>query len=280
MAGPSPFGPGDSIAGIENRIIEGPAGDLGLRVYQPLGTGPFPITVYFHGGGFVFGAPEMHDNICRCLANRAESLVVSVDYRLAPEARFPAAIEDASAALRWIQAHAEELGGRPDRIAVSGDSAGAALAAVAAQLARDARPRVCHQLLLYPVMDCRFDTESYLAYGRDHFLTVEMMRWYWQQYLPDETLRDDPRAAPLRQTNCAGLPPATIITAECDPLRDEGEAYGQALRAAGVAAEVHRWPGQIHGFMSMLGIIDAADTALSLASQSLRDSFATTTVER
>lgn len=273
MAGPSPFAPGDSVVEIENLVMEGPAGKLQLRVYRPSGTGPFPITVYFHGGGFVFGTPEMHDNVCRCLANRAKCLVVSVDYRLAPEAKFPAAIDDAFAALRWIHAHAGELGGNADRLAVSGDSAGGNLAAVVAQLARGAGPQLCHQLLLYPVTDCRFDTESYQACGRDHFLTTEMMRWYWQQYLPSEALGDDPRASPLRQADCTGLPCATIITAEFDPLRDEGEAYGQSLEAAGVAAEVHRWPGQIHGFMSMLGMIDAADEALSLSAQSLRRSF-------
>lgn len=280
MAGPSPFAPGDSVAEIENLVMEGPAGELQLRVYRPSGTGPFPITVYFHGGGFVFGAPEMHDNVCRCLANRAECLVVSVDYRLAPEARFPAAIDDAFAALRWIHAHAGKLGGNADRLAVSGDSAGGNVAAVVAQLARRDGPHLSHQLLLYPVTDCRFDTESYQVCGSDHFLTTEMMRWYWEQYLPSEALGDDPRASPLRQADCGGLPCATIITAEFDPLRDEGEAYGHALRAAGVTAEIHRWPGQIHGFMSMLGMIDAADDALSLGAQSLRASFTAMTAEQ
>lgn len=272
--GQSPFSPGDEVRRIENLSIEGPAGRLSLRLYYPDAEGPLPITLYLHGGGFVFGSPQMHDNVCRCLANRAASLVVSVDYRLAPEAKFPAALDDSLAALNWVVSHAPSLGGDPSRIAIAGDSAGGNLATVIANIdAQNAAPTLCHQVLLYPVTDCRFDSPSYRARGENYFLTTEMMRWYWNQYLPDQSAANDPRASPLRATLSPAVAPATVITAEYDPLCDEGEAYAQALRAAGVIARLHRWDGQIHGFASMLGVIDAADEALSVAATALQLAF-------
>lgn len=272
--GQSPFSPGDEVRRIEDLSIEGPAGRLSLRLYYPDAEGPLPITLYLHGGGFVFGSPQMHDNVCRCLANRAASLVVSVDYRLAPEAKFPAALDDSLAALNWVVSHARSLGGDPGRIAIAGDSAGGNLAAAIANIdAQNAAPTLCHQVLLYPVTDCRFDSPSYRARGEDYFLTTEMMQWYWNQYLPDQSAANDPRASPLRATLSPAVAPATVITAEYDPLCDEGEAYAQALRAAGVTARLHRWDGQIHGFASMLGIIDAADEALSVAATALQLAF-------
>ncbi|WP_415768928.1 alpha/beta hydrolase [Pseudomonas sp. LB3P38] len=272
--GQSPFSPGDEVRRIEDLSIEGPAGRLSLRLYYPDAEGPLPITLYLHGGGFVFGSPQMHDNVCRCLANRAASLVVSVDYRLAPEAKFPAALDDSLAALNWVVSHAPSLGGDPSRIAIAGDSAGGNLATVIANIdAQNAAPTLCHQVLLYPVTDCRFDSPSYQARGEDYFLTTEMMQWYWDQYLPDQSAANDPRASPLRATLSPAVAPATLITAEYDPLCDEGEAYAQALRAAGVIARLHRWDGQIHGFASMLGVIDAADEALSVAATALQLAF-------
>lgn len=272
--GESPFSPGDEVRRIEDLSIEGLAGRLSLRLYYPEAEGSLPITLYLHGGGFVFGSPQMHDNVCRCLANRAASLVVSVDYRLAPEAKFPAALDDSLAALNWVVSHARSLGGDPSRIAIAGDSAGGNLAAVIANIdAENAAPTFCHQVLLYPVTDCRFDSPSYRARGADYFLTTEMMQWYWKQYLPDQSAADDPRASPLRAKLSSAVAPATVITAEYDPLCDEGEAYVKALRAAGVVARLHRWEGQIHGFASMLGVIDAADEALSVAATALQLAF-------
>jgi acetyl esterase len=274
MDGPSMFAPGDTVARVENRDIPGPGGPLGVRLYHGVEGAGLPIVVYFHGGGFVIGNLDTHDNICRCLARRAEALVVSVNYRLAPEAKFPAAVKDACAALAWVHRHAREIGGDAGRIAVAGDSAGGNLAAVTALHWRDHGPALRHQLLLYPVTDWRADTESYQKYAQGYFLTWDMMNWYTRQYLPDERAADDPRASPLRSRDLSGLPPATVITAEYDPLRDEGEAYARALRAAGVAVELHRWPGQIHGFASMLGAVGAADQALSTAALGLRGAFA------
>jgi len=274
MNGPSIFAPGDAVAQVENRSIPGPGGPLAIRLYRDESGGNLPITVFFHGGGFVIGNLDSHDNICRCLARRAGSLVVSVDYRLAPETRFPGAVKDACAALAWVHRNAREIGGDASRIAVAGDSAGGNLAAVAAQHWRDHGPALRHQLLLYPVTDWRADTESYRNYAKGYFLTWDMMNWFTQQYLPDDKAADDLRASPLRSRDLSGLASATVITAEYDPLRDEGEAYAKAMRAAGVAVELHRWPGQIHGFASMLGVLDNADQALSTAAQALREAFA------
>jgi acetyl esterase len=277
MNGPSMFAPGDAVAQVENRSIPGPGGPLAIRLYRDDTGGNLPITVFFHGGGFVIGNLDSHDNICRCLARRSGSLVVSVDYRLAPETRFPGAVKDACAALAWVHRNAREIGGDASRIAVAGDSAGGNLAAVAAQHWRDHGPALRHQLLLYPVTDWRADTESYRNYAKGYFLTWDMMNWFTQQYLPDDKAADDLRASPLRSRDLSGLASATVITAEYDPLRDEGEAYARAMRAAGVAVELHRWPGQIHGFASMLGVLDAADQALSTAAQALREAFAVET---
>lgn len=273
--GSSPFAVGDDVDRIVEMHIDGNEGPLGLRLYYPkTATSVLPVTLYLHGGGFVFGSPAMHDNLCRCLANRAESLVVSVDYRLAPETRFPGALDDVMTALTWLEQHAAEIGGDPDRVAIAGDSAGGNLAAAAAKLVSAQGEReLCHQLLLYPVTDCRFDTASYQRYGQDYFLTLEMMRWYWRQYLPDAVHVHDPRASVLRAEDLAGLPPATVITAEYDPLCDEGEAYAKRLSNAGVPTRLHRWGGQIHGFMSMLGLIPAADQAVTVAAQALRRAF-------
>jgi len=271
--GPSMFAPGDAVAQIDNRAIPGPGGPLQIRLYRGGAGRALPITVYFHGGGFVIGTLDTHDNICRCLAARAGCLVVAVNYRLAPEAQFPAAVKDACAALAWVHRNARDIGGDATRIAVAGDSAGGNLAAVAAQHWRDHGPALCHQLLLYPLTDWRADTESYRNYAKGYFLSWDMMNWFTRQYLPEARAADDLRASPLRARDLSGLPPATVITAEYDPLRDEGEAYALAMRDAGVMVELHRWPGQIHGFASMLGAIDAADQALSAAALGLRRAF-------
>ena len=271
---PAPSAPGVTLAHVEDRIIEADTGPLGVRLYYPHGDGPFPITLYFHGSAFVVGSPDTTDGICRTLAKNAHTLVISVDYRLAPEAPFPAAVNDACAALHWVHAHAIELRGIASRIAVGGDSAGGNIAAVLAQQARQDGPQVCHQLLLYPVLDCSFETESYKAYASAHFLGAEMMRWAWRQYLPDPRMAQDVRASPLRETDLAGVASATIFTAEYDILRDEAETYALALRDAGVAVHLKRWPGQVHAFMLMQGVLDDADTALMEAAEALRCAFA------
>jgi acetyl esterase len=273
--GPSPFAAGDEVRSIEERSIDGPGGPLRLRIYHPRGEtpGPLPITLYFHGGGFVFGPVEGHDNVCRTLAQRANSLVVSVDYRLAPEARFPAANEDALAALEWVVRHAALIGGDGSRVAVAGDSAGGNLATVLARQAVDRGIALRHQLLIYPVTDCRFDTASYEAFAEGYLLTQPMMRWYWRQYLAEPGLACHPFASPLQQARLDGMPPTTILTAGFDPLRDEDHAYALALQAAGVPVTTREWKDQIHGFVSMMGAIDAAGEALDYAANALREAM-------
>jgi acetyl esterase len=274
LSGPSPFAPGDEVEEISDRIIEGPGGPLRLRLYRPSGAkAPLPVTLFFHGGGFACGPIEGHDNVCRSLAQRGATLVASVDYRLAPEAKFPAANQDALAALRWVHAHAPSLGADASRIAVAGDSAGGNLATVLAHQARGSSIGLRRQLLFYPVTDASFDTESYRAFAEGYLLTVDMMQWYWRQYLPEFCAGRDPAASPLRQTDLAGMPPATIVIAGFDPLRDEGLAYANALQRFGVDVEVRTWQDQIHGFVSMQGALDAADEALSFGAAALARAF-------
>lgn len=264
------------LAGVEDIQVRGAAGPLAARLYCPLGEGPHPLTVFFHGGGFVGCGIDTHDNICRRLAEQAGTMVASVDYRLAPEHPFPAAADDAVAALRWLHANAQRIGADPARIAVAGDSAGANLAAGAAL---DAGLALRHQLLLYPVVDAGCDTASHVALAQAPMLSAAMMRWYWRQYLPREQDARDPRASLLLRPALGAAPPATIITAECDPLRDEGEAYALALGRAGVPVNLRRWPGVFHGFASLLGPLDAARRALDDAASQLRLAFAQHTQE-
>lgn len=273
MDKPSVYAPGDEVAQIENRELAGPGGALRIRIYRPKASGRLPVTLFFHGGGFVICGLDTHDNICRCLAQRAKTLVVSVDYRLAPEAKFPAAVEDACAALKWLHMHAADIDGDATRIAVAGDSAGGNLAAVAAQWARQEGIALCQQLLFYPVTDCTAGSASYREFAEGHVLTAEMMRWFIGHYLPQGQSAEDPRVSPLYQTELRGLAPATVFTAACDPLRDEGEAYAAAMQKAGVEVNLQRWPGQIHGFISMLGVISAADQALGEAASALSAAF-------
>lgn len=271
----------EAIESQTERLIDGPGGPLALRLYRPSGArerspgAGVPLTVYFHGGGFVLCSLDTHDNICRRLAAQTGGLVISVDYRLAPEQRYPAAVDDALAAVRWVHGHAAELGADAARIAVAGDSAGGALAAVAAQQLRG-EIALCHQLLFYPVTDAACDSASMQAFERDApMLSAEMMRWFWRQYLPADSVAAanaarDPRAAPLRAAELAGVAPATVITAEVDPLRDEGMAYADALARAGVAVQARIWPGQFHGFISLLLPLAAARAALDHGAAQLR----------
>jgi acetyl esterase len=251
-AGPPPR----EVAKVEDRSIPGPAGDIPVRIYWPLGpTGALPLVVYFHGGGFVICDLDSHDGACRALANETGTVVVSVDYRLAPEHRFPAAPEDSYAATEWAADHAGELGADPGRLAVAGDSAGGNLAAVVALMARDRNgPRLRHQLLVYPVTDVspgrdRHPSQTDNATG--YFLTTSGMDWFRDNYLPDGEDGSHPYASPLVAGDVANLPPAFVVTAEYDPLRDEGEAYGAKLSAAGVPVETVRADGLFHGFFNM-----------------------------
>lgn len=267
------FAAGDEVAQVEEREIAGPGGSLRLRIYRPGLMSGYPVTVFFHGGGFVGCTLDTHDNVCRCLCRRADTIVVSVDYRRAPEAPFPAAVEDALAAVRWVHAHAVEFGGDPSRLAVSGDSAGGNLSAVVSQLLRESGPALRHQLLIYPATDFAAETESRRSRSEGYFLTAELMRWFGDQYTPDPAVRGDPRVSPLRASDFRGLPSATVLVAGYDPLYDEGMAYAARLREIGVPVEVLDYPGQIHGFINMLGAIGAADEALSRCADGLRTAF-------
>ena len=270
----------DDLASVKDGTLCGADGPLKMRLYHPVAAGPLALTVYFHGGGFVSCGLDTHDNICRRLAAQTSSLVVSVDYRLAPEHPFPAGLDDALAATRWLYANAATIGADASRIAVAGDSAGATLATVVAQQLHGKDMQFCHQLLLYPVTDSACDSPSQLEMTQTPILTSQAMRWFWREYLPDARYGLDPRASPLRQTDLQGSPPATIVTAEVDPLRDEGEAYAKALVKAGVCVTQRRWPGQFHGFASLLGTLDAADEVLAFSADQLRQAFALTSADQ
>jgi acetyl esterase len=267
-------GPPEPVAGVEDRNLPGPGGDLPVRIYKPFGKGPFPVLINFHGGGWVVGDIESTDGFCRTMANAAGCIVVSVDYRLAPEHPFPAAADDAYHATLWAAANAAGFGGNPSRIAVCGDSAGGNLAAVVSQMARDrGNPAICFQLLVYPVTDAACDTPSYSDNAEGYFLTKDAMQWFWNHYVPNDTDRNHPYASPLRAGNFAGLPPALVITAEFDPLRDEGERYAERMRAAGTPVQLTRYNGMIHGFFLMNAMIDQGRTAIKQSAEALRTAF-------
>jgi acetyl esterase len=238
-----------------------------------------PGLVFFHGGGWVRGSLQTHDVVCRALANGAGCIVVSVDYRMAPEHTFPAAFDDSLAATRWVGEHAVELGIEPSRLAVGGDSAGGNLAAAVALAIRDeGGPPLVHQLLIYPVTDYNFDTPSYIENAEGYMLTREAMRFYWRLYLRDEADADDYRASPLRARSFNNLPPALVITAEYDPLRDEGRAYADQLREAGTRVVYREYPGMVHGFVTSAGVLDAGKQAIRDAIAALSEAFGTVRV--
>lgn len=260
------------VAFWEDREIPGPAGGLRIRLYRPSAEGVLPVLVFFHGGGWVMGSIETHDGYCRQLANASGHAVVSVNYRLAPEDKFPAGLEDAYAATKWVSEHAAEIGVDAKRIAVAGDSAGGNLAASVCLVARDrGGPPLAFQLLLYPVVDCSFDTPSYHQNATGYHLTRAAMIWSWHHYLNSDHDGHSPYASPLRAPDLSGLPAALIMTAEYDPLRDEGEAYAQRLRAAGVPVELRRYDGLIHGFARRTNVLDRARQALQDAAAALRN---------
>jgi acetyl esterase len=266
----------EPVARVEDWMIPGSGLGIPARVYTPSGkVGPHPILVFFHGGGWVFGTLETHGDICRTLCHRSGSLVVSVDYRRAPEHRFPAALEDCCAAVRWCAGHAAEIGGDPTRLAVAGDSAGGNLAAAVALRGRDnGGPTLALQVLIYPVTNCAFDTASYHQYASGYGLTRDMMRYFWKSYLSRPADANHPAASPLQAADLAGLPPALVLTAQYDVLRDEGEAYAARLAQASVPVRCTRYLEMNHGFVQLGALCEPALQGLMEIAESVRTTFA------
>ena len=260
---------------VTNRTIKTPVGDIPIRIYTPKGNAPMPALVYFHGGGWVLGDLDAADSICWNLSLKAECVVVSVDYRLAPEHKFPAALDDAYAALKWLVANAIELHIDPARVGVAGDSAGGNIAAAVALMARDkGEPKLVYQLLMYPVIQNDFNTESYLKYANGFGLTRDEMIWFWQHYLADEADAQNHYASPILAEELSNLPPALIITGECDVLRDEALAYGAKLQEAGVSVQLWEGEGMIHSFVGMAQVLDKGKDAIAYITTQLREAFA------
>ncbi len=264
----------EAVAKVEDRKIPGPAGSIPVRIYTPAGKGPFPVLVYYHGGGFVIGDLDSHDGVCRSLTNGAGCVTVSVDYRLAPENKFPAAVEDAYSAALWVAENAPQFNADPKRLAVGGDSAGGNLSAVVSIMARDRQaPRIAFQLLIYPATDITCSTPSHKT-NTEYVLTPAEISWFMGHYLRSDADRRNPLASPSFAASFKGLPPALIITAEFDPLRDEAEDYGQKLREAGVPVQISRYEGMVHGFVSMGDMLDKGKQGVAEAAAALKRAFA------
>ena len=270
-AAPKP--PGDPLARVEDRTLPGPAGPIAVRLYATSTEPGLPVVAFFHGGGWVVSSIEGHDSLARRVAARSGALVVSVEYRLAPEHPFPAPHDDCWAATSWLAAHAGEWGGDPERVAVAGDSAGGNLAAGVALRARDEGVALAFQLLIYPCLDPDADGPSTVENAEGYFLTTADMRWFWAQFVP-AAHRSDPYAAPARCADLSGVAPALVQTAEYDPLRDEGEAYAARLGAAGVPVTCSRYAGVVHGFVSRWTAMARATVAHDEAGAALRAALA------
>ena len=270
---PMLMGPPPAVALVEpvNVVLDGRTLDARLYVPEDAGDAPLPLTIFYHGGGWVVGTLDTHDGTCRMLARESGCAVLSLAYRLAPEHPYPVPFDDCYDALVWAAAHAVELGCDPTRLAVAGDSAGGNLAAAVAIAARDRDgPALRHQLLIYPVTDCDYGTQSYADNGGgDYFLSQSAMEWFWGHYLSGQTPSDAPMATVLQTADLTGLPPATVVVAEYDPLRDEGLAYAQRLSAAGVPVEQWVAEGMIHGFFGMFEAVPDAVASISRASRAL-----------
>ncbi len=265
--------PGPEIGEIVDGLFPGPDGELEYRLYRPEGHGPHPIVVYYHGGGWVLGSAVSDDPFCRDLCKRSDAVIVSVNYRHAPEARFPAAVDDAYAALQWVAEHAIDLGGIPGQLAVAGWSAGGNLAAVVAQLARDnGGPAIAGQLLITPVTNSDLETASYIENADGYVLTKPLMVWFWDHYI-DEADRDDPRVSPLKAESLTGLPPAFIVTCQFDPLREEGRAYAAALEDAGVSVTQLQARGHTHTSLTMVDVILSGAPARAEMADALKGFF-------
>ncbi len=264
----------EQVASVEDKKISTVNGDLPLRIYTPTGDGPHPILMFLHGGGWVVGNIESHDAMCRVLTNAAHCITISVDYRLAPEHKFPAAPDDCYEATKWAVLNAAAIGGDPQRVAVGGDSAGGNLAATVALMAGDrGAPSLAYQLLLYPVTNHAFDTESCKQNGEGYLLTKDDMVWFWDHYLENDEAGNAPYASPLLAKYINSPPPGLVMTAEFDPLRDEGEAYGKKLQDAGADITISRYAGTIHGFFGLFQF-DTQKKALAEAAEGLKAAFA------
>lgn len=268
-------------ANIEDGAIPGgPKGNIAVRIVRPEGnTGALPVVIYFHGGGWVLGDKETHDRLIREIAIGANAAVVFVDYSRSPEARYPGAIEEAYAATKWVAENGKTINVDSSRLAVAGDSVGGNMSAAVTLLARErGGPKINFQALFYPVTDADFDTPSYRQFAEGYFLTREAMKWFWNHYAPDAASRKQPTASPLRASadQLRGLPPALVITGECDVLRDEGEAYARKLTEAGVPVTATRYPGIIHDFVMLNAVTDtaAARGAIAQANNTLWKVFA------
>lgn len=262
-------------ARTEDRWLTGRCGQFRVRIHTPAGAGPFGGCLYFHGGGWVLGSIETHDELVRRLTVLSGCVFVSVEYPLAPEFPYPTAIEDSYAALQWMRDRAAELQVDPRRIGVSGDSAGANIAAVLCLMSRDRQgPSIAAQALTYPITDCDFERNSYRANAEGYFLSRKDMQWFWKYYVTNPSQMTEPYASPLRAESLAGLPPALVLTAEYDPLHDEGIAYAQALQSAGVSTVHREFPGMIHGFVKRWETFDAARAATGEIAEFLKRELA------
>jgi len=266
-----PVDPQLAAGRIEERLIPGPQSNIPLRLYYPHGDPPYALLVYYHGGGWVIGNLETHDALCQALAKTSECLVVAVDYRLAPEHPYPAAVEDAYAATCWAADNAVSLQADPRHLAVIGDSAGGTLATVVSMMARDkGGPEISLQVLIYPITDYNFDTPSYLNNERGYMLSRDMMQWFWNNYLEDAAVVGHPYVSPLQAQNLDSLPQAIVLTAEYDPLCDEGQAYACKLQACGINTTHSHYEGMIHGFFRMTARLDQAKRALEEVSGKIK----------
>jgi acetyl esterase len=264
----------EAVAKVENRTIPGPGGKITVRIYTPEGKGPFPMLLYLHGGGWVLGTLDIYDDLCRSLCHRAGAVVVSVNYRLAPEHPFPAPLEDCTAALSWCADHGADVGGDSKRLAVAGDSAGGNLSACVALHARDkGGPKIALQVLIYPVTNYGFDTMSYHQCAEGYLLTREAMVYFWKHYILKAEDASSPYASPLRAKDLKGLPPALVLTAQYDVLRDDGEAYAVRLQRAGVPVHCTRYLGLIHGFIRYGAVFDQTKHALDEIAEALRKAY-------
>jgi acetyl esterase len=264
----------EPVASIQHLNIPGPSGEITLNVYTPTGHGPFPVIVYFHGGGFVIADSKVYESSIRALANGAEAVVVSVDYHRAPEYKFPSQPNEAYAAFKWVVENAAQINGDPQRVAVAGESAGGNLAAVVSLMARDHKETSpVHQLLIYPVVDDEMLNESYLRNEQARPLNPMMMKWFFNHYVKQLSDANNPYALPNKASSLQGLPPTTIITAEIDPLYSEGKAFAERLQAEGVQVNYQHYDGVAHEFFGMGAVLPKAKDAQAFASDALKKSF-------